>query len=139
MRTGCVSCEMSNVFLKWLDRYIHVDRINLRPNLVLPRMRWWEWPWYVAVIACGAVLMPYLEHWLDQLVQPVPVLHYVPFVVTWPVLGLLYGAGAYVLLPARAARAAAVGEGWLIGFIWLLTGLASLMWSGPAFRSWRLP
>ncbi len=90
-------------------------------------MRWWEWPWYVAVIAYAAVLMPYLDHWFDRLVQPVPLLHYVPFVVTWPVLALLYGAGAYVLLPARAARAAAVCEGWLIGFIWLLAALASLV------------
>ena len=125
---------MYNAFLAWLDRYIYVDRIKLRPHVVFPRLRWWEWPWYVAVIACGALLMPFLEHWLDELARSVPVLHYVPFVVTWPVLGLLYGVGAHFLLPARAARAEAVGEGWLIGFIWLFAALGSLLWFGPMFR-----
>ena len=43
-----------NRFLIWLDRYIYLDRLKLRPVQVLPRMTARQWGWDVpAVVVTG--------------------------------------------------------------------------------------
>ena len=117
--------------LNWLDQYIAVDRLNLRPHQVFPRMRWWEWTWYIAILLAAVLLQPAFDRWQERVLSPIPYLRHVQFIVTWPVLGLLYGLGA-LLLPARQARDAAPGEAWLIGGIWaaamLLGYVVNLDW-----------
>ena len=43
-----------NVLLEWLDRYVYVDRLNIRRADIFPHMRWWQWGWYVAVVVVGS-------------------------------------------------------------------------------------
>lgn len=105
--------------LTWLDRYIEVDRLHVRPVEVFPRMTWWQWPWYVAAVAAAAIATPTFDAWQNGLLDSVPYLRHLPQLVTWPVLGVVYGLGSRYLMPGCAARAAAPGEAWLIGGIWL--------------------
>ena len=112
--------------LDWLDQYVDVDRLHLRPAQLLPQMRWWEWVWYFAVLTASALAAPAFDGWQNRIIQPVPYLNHVAFVVTWPVFGVVYGLGAHFLLPAREARAAAPGEAWLAGAVWLAVGALGL-------------
>ena len=109
-------------FLDRLNRYVDVDRLHLRPVQLLPQMRWWEWVWYLGLLTGSALLAPTFDGWQGRLIDPVPYLNHVSFIVTWPVFGVVYGLGAHYLLPARDARKAAPGESWLVGAIWLLVG-----------------
>ena len=108
--------------LDWLDRYVDVDKLHLRPHQLLPRMRWWEWVWYLGVLIASALAAPAFDGWQNRLIEPVPVLNHLAFIVTWPVFGVVYGLGYHVLLPARQARQAAPGEAWLSLGVWLAVG-----------------
>ena len=113
-------------FVRWLDRYIYVDRLRLRPAQMLPRMRPHEWVWYVAVLlASGPVLFWVWDRvgdWLAGLPGGVLLK-----LAAYPFGGLLLGGVWLLVLPARQARLEAEGEGWLVAALMLAAQLLYLL------------
>lgn len=109
--------------LRWLDRYIHVDKLKFRRGQLLPRMHWWQWAWYVPAVMASALAFNHLDDWMSAQLEPVPVLNWVPWAVTWPVLGVVFWLVSRYLLPAREARLAAPGEAWLALALWVIAGM----------------
>ena len=104
-----------NGFLRWLDHYVYVDRLKIRRADIFPRMRWWEWVWYVVVVVVGSRLAIVFLDILGSWLQRIPLLRWVPFLVVWPVAGLICALGRRYLLPAWSSRQTLQGESWLIG------------------------
>ena len=115
-----------NRVLRWLDRYLYVDRLSLGRANILPVMNGVQWAGYVAVAVGLGLVLPWLADTVDGWVRGLPgggllSLLVVPFELL--VCGLAYA----VLLPAKRARADLPGEFWLFGGLVAVGTLLSIL------------
>lgn len=105
-------------FLRWLDRYIYVDRLKIGPIVILPGMTGWQRVWYVAVVMTLGAVGWVLFRWLDRLLESIEVPGVFALLIYVLISGLILALLDHYVLPARAE---AVHEGWL-NWILLVAG-----------------
>lgn len=98
---------------------LQLGQFTLRPEMIIPRMRWWEWAWYVPAVVASGLVYDRLSDWLEGVLAPIPVLGWFSWLITLVSLGVLFTGISYVTLPARQARKDAPGEGVLACALWL--------------------
>jgi len=98
---------------------LQLGQFTLRPEMIIPKMRWWEWAWYVPAVVASGLAYDRLSDWLEGMLAPIPVLGWFSWLITLVSMGVLFTEISYVTLPARQARKDAPGEGVLACALWL--------------------
>ena len=100
-------------------RSLQIGRLTVTPGMIIPRMRWWEWTWYVPAVVASGLAYDRMSDWLQPVIAAVPVLGWFSWLVSTIILGVAFTGISYIVLPARQARKDTPGEPFLGCALWL--------------------